>query len=50
MRDLVRLAVRGRIGSIYITDQDGPNPWGRLPRYWEAEVEAVHRVNQRQEP
>jgi hypothetical protein len=50
MRDVVAQAIKGRIGAIYVTDASGDNPWCRLPRYWEAEVEAVHRVNQRQAP
>jgi serine/threonine protein kinase len=35
-----------KIGYCFITDGDQPNPWGRLPRYWSAEVEAVRRANQ----
>jgi serine/threonine protein kinase len=34
-----------RVGYCYITDGKEPNPWNRLPRYWEAEVEAVRQVN-----
>jgi serine/threonine protein kinase len=34
-----------RIGYCFITDADEPNPWGRLPSYWEAEVEAVKQAN-----
>jgi hypothetical protein len=34
-----------RIGYCFITDADEPNPWGRLPRYWEAEQEAVRQAN-----
>jgi hypothetical protein len=33
------------VGYCYITDGKEPNPWIRLPRYWEAEVEAVQQVN-----
>jgi hypothetical protein len=34
-----------KIGYCFITDAEAPNPWGRLPRYWDAEVEAVRRAN-----
>jgi serine/threonine protein kinase len=34
-----------RVGYCYLTDGKQPNPWIRLPRYWEAEVEAVQQVN-----
>ena len=27
-----------------------PNPWDHLPPYWDAEVEAVKRVNERKSP
>jgi hypothetical protein len=50
MREYVGQAARHHLGSIYVSDGNAPNPWGRLPRYWEAEVDAVHRVNQRQAP
>jgi hypothetical protein len=32
--------------DAYITDDQGPNPYDRLPSYWAAEVEAVRRANQ----
>ena len=38
------------IGYCYITDGRGANPWNRLPRYWEAEVEAVQAVNAQKSP
>ena len=42
MRSYVRLAVKRRVGFIYVTDdgKDG-NPWDRLPVYWKREVAAV---------
>jgi len=46
----VAVAVRDGIGWIYVTDASGDTAWSRLPRYWEAEVDAVHRANQRQAP
>jgi hypothetical protein len=33
-----------RIGYCYITDAKQPNPWDRLPSYWEAETVAVQQV------
>jgi serine/threonine protein kinase len=35
-----------KIGYCFITDAEGVNPWGRLPSYWYAEVEAVQRMKQ----
>ena len=28
-------------GTLYLTDQEMPNPWDRLPTYWERELAAV---------
>ncbi len=39
-----------KVGYCYVTDGTGPNPWDRLPRYWEAEVAAVQRLNERKAP
>ena len=50
MREYLSQAARTNLGYVYVTDAKGTNPWGRLPRYWEAEVAAAHRVNQRQAP
>jgi serine/threonine protein kinase len=36
-----------RIGYCYITDAKLPNPWDRLPHYWDEEVEAVQQVDGR---
>ncbi len=35
-----------KIGSCFITNVPDPNPWGGLPRYWDAEVEAVRRASE----
>jgi len=36
------LAMAGQhVGYCYVTDGGPLNPWGRLPSYWEAELEAV---------
>jgi hypothetical protein len=45
MKQLVRELVAKGVGYCYITDGQGPNPWGRLPSYWQDEVEAVRQVN-----
>ena len=38
---MLKEAIIKRIGYIYVTDGKLPKPWGRLPAYWEAEVDAV---------
>ena len=35
-----------KIGCCFITNVPEPNPWGKLPRYWDAEVEAVRRADE----
>lgn len=39
-------AAQLRIGYVFVTDDVMPNPYDRLPSYWDAEVEAVRRINQ----
>jgi Spherulation-specific family 4 len=46
MKKALERAVQLRVGYVYITDDQGPNPYDRLPSYWAAEVEAVRRANQ----
>jgi hypothetical protein len=46
MNRSLRRAAELKIGYVFITDDVGPNPYDRLPSYWDAEVEAVRRVNQ----
>ncbi len=41
---MVKDAILKRIGYIYITDGGPLNQWNKLPGYWEAEVDAVARV------
>jgi hypothetical protein len=36
-------ATRKRAGVVYVTDAPGPMPWGRLPSYWAAELDAAAR-------
>jgi serine/threonine protein kinase len=50
MREYIGEMPGKRFGYCYITDATGPNPWGGLPSYWEAEVAAVRRVNEGQGP
>jgi serine/threonine protein kinase len=45
MKHLVREMVAKGLGYCYITDDQEPNPWDRLPSYWQAELEAVRQVN-----
>jgi hypothetical protein len=44
MRGMLRDAVIKRIGYFYVTDGRSPNPWDRLPSYWEDEVDTVARL------
>jgi hypothetical protein len=44
MSSMLKAAIIKRIGFVFITDGKPPNPWGRLPAYWEAEVEALARL------
>ena len=45
MKQYVQGMIAKRVGYCYITDGKLPNPWSRLPRYWDEEVEAVRQVN-----
>jgi hypothetical protein len=47
MRKLVLEIRDKRMGYCYITDANEPNPWNRLPSYWDAEVEAIQELNRR---
>jgi hypothetical protein len=46
MKHSIERAARWKVGYVFITDDIGPNPYDRLPAYWDAEVEAIRRVNQ----
>jgi hypothetical protein len=46
MMTSLRRAARLKVGYVFITDDVGPNPYDRLPSYWDAEVDAVRRMNQ----
>lgn len=42
----INRAAQLKIGYVFVTDDVLPNPYDRLPSYWDAEVEAVRRINQ----
>jgi serine/threonine protein kinase len=46
MVKLLQDASQRRIGYIYITDAGLPNPWNRLPSWWDDEIAAVCQINQ----
>jgi hypothetical protein len=46
MKQALRRAAQLKMGYVFITDDVGPNPYDRLPSYWDAEVEAIRQVNQ----
>jgi hypothetical protein len=48
VRPLVRDAIERRVGYLYLTDANQPNPWDRLPRWWADEVAAVREANEGQ--
>lgn len=37
----LRLARRNNAGIVYVTDGDGANPWGGLPRYFDRELALI---------
>ena len=45
MRALIKDAILKRIGYLYISDAKPPNQWNTLPKYWEAEVDAVSHLD-----
>jgi hypothetical protein len=45
MKEVVLGMRANNIGYCFITDAEEHNPWGRLPRYWEAELNAVQQAN-----
>jgi len=50
MHQTLRHAITHRVGWVYITDDNGTNPYDRLPTYWDQEVQALQEVNRRQSP
>jgi hypothetical protein len=47
MRQSLADALEKRIGTVYVTDATGANPWDRLPGYWDEELAAVAKANER---
>ena len=43
MTSVMRLAASNGAGATFVTDGVLPNPWDRLPTYWEQELELVRR-------
>ena len=41
MRETVTLTRKRHAGLVYVTDATLPNPWGRLPIYWDTELELL---------
>ncbi len=50
MKQDIQKTAEKHVGVCYLTDGGPPNPWGRLPSYWEAELAAVRQANERKEP
>lgn len=46
MKHAIDRAARLKVGYVFITDDVLPNPYDRLPSYWDDEVDAVRAVNQ----
>jgi hypothetical protein len=45
MTNAVRLAAERKAGFVYVTDDVLPNPWNRLPAYWDAHVNLIQELN-----
>jgi hypothetical protein len=45
MRAMIKDAIVKRIGYFYVSDGKAPNPWSKLPIYWDAEVDAVSGIH-----
>lgn len=43
LRAVLTAAARHRAGVVFVTDSTMPNPWGRLPTYWEEELKLAGR-------
>jgi hypothetical protein len=46
MKNFLLKALNEGIGNVYVTDDTLPNPWDRLPSYWDREVEALIEYGQ----
>lgn len=45
MRRAIHRAARLKVGHVFLTDDVLPNPYDRLPSYWDDEVAAVRKIN-----
>jgi hypothetical protein len=45
IHQFVTSVARKGLGTLYIADAAGANPWDRLPVYWKGEVEAAGQVS-----
>ena len=46
MQTAIDLAVQRNIGLVYVTDDVMPNPWDKLPTYWQEKVKYIKSINQ----
>ena len=46
MKSDIDLAVSRNAGWVYVTNDNGANPWDTLPAYWENEVSYIDALNQ----
>ena len=44
MLSALSLAQSRNVGSVFVTDQNLPNPYNQLPSYWDQEVAAIHAM------
>jgi hypothetical protein len=50
MQHVLTLSVQNRSGSAYVTDNNFPNPYNRMPSYWNEEVAALGALSPLPEP
>ena len=46
MQTAIDLALQRNIGLVYVTDDVMPNPWDKLPTYWQEQVNYIKSLNQ----
>jgi len=46
MQTAIDLALERNIGLVYVTDDVMPNPWDRLPTFWQKQVNYIKSLNQ----
>jgi hypothetical protein len=45
MRQLAQQVIANKIGYLYVTDGKQPNPWDRLPFWWDGELTVLGEAN-----